>query len=68
MTDPEREAKLQEFYLGNGGTGVADLTSFSISATGEVDAAASAAYDMPTYFMQLANATKMADRRDQRDA
>jgi Flp pilus assembly protein TadG len=59
MTDPQREAKLQEFYLGNGGTGTAKLTRFVISAKGDVDAASSASYDMPTNFMQLAKVTKV---------
>lgn len=59
MTNPDRETKLKEFYTGNGGTGTAKLDSFSISAIGEVDATASATYDMPTSFMQLANVTKV---------
>jgi len=54
MTNPQRETKLKEFYAGNGGTGTAKLVSFSISAIGEVDAVATAAYSMPTKFMQLA--------------
>lgn len=59
MTNPDRETKLKEFYTGNGGTGTAKLDSFSINAVGEVDAKASATYDMPTSFMQLANVTKV---------
>ncbi|MGE0284163.1 MAG: TadE/TadG family type IV pilus assembly protein, partial [Rhizobiaceae bacterium] len=59
MPNTERETKLKEFYAGNGGTGTAKLDSFSINAVGEVDAKASASYDMPTSFMQLANVTKV---------
>lgn len=59
MTNPDRETKLKEFYTGNGGTGTAKLDSFSINAIGEVDAKASATYDMPTSFMQLANVAKV---------
>ena len=35
------------------------MNSFTITATGEVDAISSAAYDMPTSFMQLAKITKV---------
>lgn len=59
MTNPQREVKLQEFYLGNGGKGTAKLDSFSINAIGEVDAKASAQYQMPTSFMQLASVTRV---------
>ena len=60
MTNPQREVKLREFYLGNAGVGTATLNSFTITATGEVDAVSSAAYNMPTKFMQLARVSNVA--------
>jgi len=60
MTNPQRQVKLQEFYVGNGGSGTATLNTFTINAVGEVDATSSAAYSMPTNFMQLANITSVA--------
>jgi len=59
MTNPQREVKLQEFYVGNAGVGTAKLNSFAITATGAVDAVSSATFDMSTNFMKLANYTKV---------
>lgn len=54
LTDEERLAKLQAFYAGNGGAGMATLVSFNIGNTGAVDAQTSASYKNPTNFMHLA--------------
>ncbi|KRB29545.1 hypothetical protein ASD99_25210 [Mesorhizobium sp. Root695] len=53
-TKPQRQVVLQNTYKENGGRGNATLNSFDVSANGTATAQATASFDMPTVFMQIA--------------
>lgn len=50
----DRQVKLQEVYLANGGQGTAKLDSFVVASDGAANIKASAGFAMPTNFMQIA--------------
>ncbi|MER8712588.1 TadE/TadG family type IV pilus assembly protein [Mesorhizobium sp. M1295] len=50
----DRQVKLQESYLANGGQGTAKLDSFVVATDGTASIKASAGFAMPTSFMQIA--------------
>ncbi|MER8477083.1 TadE/TadG family type IV pilus assembly protein [Mesorhizobium sp. M1163] len=50
----DRQVKLQEAYLANGGQGTAKLDSFVVATDGAASIKASAGFAMPTNFMQIA--------------
>ncbi|ESX80413.1 pilus assembly protein [Mesorhizobium sp. M0027] len=49
----DRQVKLQEAYLANGGQGTAKLDSFVVATDGAASIKASAGFAMPTSFMQI---------------
>lgn len=53
-SEADRQKALQAAFLANGGQGTSKIESFSVAANGTVNVKASASYDMPTNFMQLA--------------
>lgn len=53
-SEADRQTALQAAFESNGGKGTAKLESFTLAADGTADVKASARYDMPTDFMQIA--------------
>jgi Flp pilus assembly protein TadG len=53
-TDTDRQKALQAAFLANGGQGTVTLNTFTVAADGTVDVKATAGYQMPTHFMQIA--------------
>ncbi|TIS89569.1 TadE/TadG family type IV pilus assembly protein [Mesorhizobium sp.] len=50
----DRQTKLQQTFLANGGQGTAKLDGFEVGADGTARVTASASFAMPTNFMQIA--------------
>lgn len=59
-TLPQRQTRLQDIYLANGGTGSATITAFNITASGSADITTAAQYQQPTTFMRLAGRNDVA--------